>query len=335
MRLRISVSVLLLAGCLLACRQPESAPQVVTGLPPTLTILYTCDTRGHLEPCACSGGHEGGVARRATSLARQQTGARLLVDAGDVTAGPREWERLELQSLLAAYQVMKYDAVNAGDREASLDVDGLRESGRQCAQLISANLVDTNGLPVLPPYTITRLANGSRAGILGVLDDRAPVANIGRGLRVTPPQDAIARYLPELKQKADILVLLAFMNEEAMKELAARFYEFRVVIGGRVAQASAQPLLVNRSLLVFITDKGKRIGRLDLAFDAAGSCTATNDIITLNDSIPDDPQMEALVEDFRAQQKARGFPTGPRAEDDEGLSLIGIPQPTSQREGQP
>ena len=57
------------------------------GVWPPLTIIYTCDTHGYLYPCDCDGGADGGMARRARYLGQNQAKDRILVDAGDVTAG--------------------------------------------------------------------------------------------------------------------------------------------------------------------------------------------------------------------------------------------------------
>ncbi|MHC4701688.1 MAG: hypothetical protein ACYTFQ_14075 [Planctomycetota bacterium] len=32
--------------------------------PAAFTVFYTCDTRGHIEPCGCTSGMAGGISRR-------------------------------------------------------------------------------------------------------------------------------------------------------------------------------------------------------------------------------------------------------------------------------
>src|SRR5690606_22730435 len=75
--------------------------------PERITLYYTCDTRGHIEPCSCAEGIAGGVARRKAYLDAQPAAApRLLVDAGNVTSGGRDWERVEMRYILEAYRLM-------------------------------------------------------------------------------------------------------------------------------------------------------------------------------------------------------------------------------------
>ena len=92
--------------------------------PPELfSIFYTCDTSGHIEPCGCVGGMAGGISRRQTYLSQTHPMDYLLVDAGDVTAGYRPWELLELEYILKGYDDMGYHAVNIGHREALIKYD--------------------------------------------------------------------------------------------------------------------------------------------------------------------------------------------------------------------
>ena len=147
----------LLAGGLSAC-----SPAPPPAGPRELALLYTCDTRGTIHACDCTGGSAGGLARRQTHLKTQPAANRLLVDAGNVGAGAGARDRLDLDFLLRGYRALGYDAINAGRGEAILGADDLRALGQQYPELISANLVDPSARPVLPAYRIRTLPNGLR-----------------------------------------------------------------------------------------------------------------------------------------------------------------------------
>lgn len=312
------------AGILLnGCKKNASdAAAVRSAAPESLTIFYTCDTRGHIDPCGCSTGMAGGIARRKTFLDAQRSGPHVLVDAGDITAGPRAWEVLELEYLLKGYQQMGYHAVNAGHREASLGREGILKLKAAFANLLSANLVDEEGRPVLAPYRIVSLPDGTKVGLLGILDDKSSGSEPGKGLKVLPPHDAIGRYLPEIKRQAGFIVLLAFADEEKMREIAERFYEINVIVGGKVLQPSATPLIVNKSLITFITDKGKAVGRLDLQTGSGGRLAHTNSIVMLKDDFKDDAEMAKLIAEYKARLKELDFVPAAHKDDEEGLTLI-------------
>lgn len=325
--------LLLLGGGLLMLRGCDSVPGIVSEtkiVPEKLTILYTCDTRGHIEPCSCSEGEAGGMDRRQTHLVKLETGPnplthRLLVDAGNVTAGPREWEILEARYILQAYEMMGYDAVNLGATEVSLSADKLRELVGHFGGFVSTNVVDKSGQPLCPPSRIVTLPDtgGYTIGILGIVDDTVPPQDLGEGVRILPPEDILPRHLPDLRKKSDLVVLLAFASEERMKALAERFYEIDVIVGGDVLQPSGTPDLANRSTIVYITDKGKGVGRLDLAPGPQGLQLLANDIKVLVEETPPNPDMSALIEKYHADLAEAVGDEAPNLHDDEeGLTNI-------------
>src|SRR6266511_3883993 len=216
----VFLALLVAVSVWVGCRKQSAEPAAASPSPRSLTVFYSCDTRGHIDPCGCSTGMAGGIARRKTFLDSRPRGPHLLVDAGDVTAGARAWEILELEYLLKGYEQMGYHEVNA-----------------RFGTLVSANLVDETGTLLLAPYRVVSLADGSKAGILGILDDRIAPSELGRGLRILPPQDAIARFLPELKKQAGFILVLAFADEERMKEIAERFFELNLIVGGKVLRS--------------------------------------------------------------------------------------------------
>jgi 2',3'-cyclic-nucleotide 2'-phosphodiesterase (5'-nucleotidase family) len=314
-----AVLVLLLLGYVLL--RPGLASRSGAAQPPEVfSIFYTCDTQGYMEPCGCTSGMAGGISRRCAFLMRNAPRDYLLVDAGDVTAGPREWEMLELEYILKGYELMGYHAVNIGHRELSLGREGLQRIQRDYGRFISANVLDSHGVPVAAPYVVAELSNGYRCGILGVVDDRVEPDQIGAGLRLVPPTEAVAKYLPELKRKADFIVLLAFMDEPQMQALAAHFFEIDVIVGGEVRQATTDPVLENRSAIVFNTDKGKNVGRLDIRRQNDGSWQYAGSMTVLEEFMEKDARVTALVEQYKEQLKARDF--RPIKDDEEGLSSI-------------
>lgn len=288
--------------------------------PEIFSIFYTCDTSGHIEPCGCASGMAGGISRRQTYLAEAIPDDFLLVDAGDVTAGHRPWEVLELEYILKGYDKMGYHAVNIGHREILLSYEALVKLKEQYGQFISANLLGPDGELVFEPYIITELSNGYKCGIIGILNDNIHPDDIGEGLALRPPVDALTKYLPELKKKADYIVLLAFASKSAIGELARQFFEIDVIVGGDVQQASSKPIKENQSMVVFNTDKGKYVGRLDVRYASETDWQYDNDIFVVEESMVRDVQIAQIVEDYKLQLKEREF--HPLKDDEEGLSAI-------------
>ncbi len=316
---------LLLALGLAAC-SPSAPPVQPTSAPRELALFYTCDTRGTIHACDCTGGSAGGLARRQTFLNEHPAANRLLVDAGNLGAGAGERDLLDLDFLLRGYRALGYDAINAGRGEAILGAEALRARSTLYPELISANLVDAHAKPVLPAYRIRTLPNGLRVGLIGLMDHQLPAGEFGPGLSAWPPEEALARVLPEVDQQSDLVVVLAYLDEWKMRALADLFFEIDILIGGLVEQPISGPLQVNRSWLVATSDRGKAVGQLDLLVAAGRAEPRANDLTVLYAQVADAPEMGALLaEHARAvadltQRTERVISTAP-----EGLTPLGAP----------
>ena len=311
----------LLAGTLPSCTGEHTpAKRSAVPAPDSLSIFYTCDTRGHINPCNCSAGVAGGLPRRMSFLKQQITGDALIVDAGNLTAGTRPWELLELEYILRGYQKIGYHAANIGRREAGLPLATLKDLARRYPFLVSANITDKQGLRVFPAYHVVTLKGGYRAAIIGVLTNTLLSDEIGEGVAIAPPEEAIAKILPEARAESDLVVLIAFTDEQTMKNLADHFFEISVIVGGDVEQPSGDAVRHNKSTLVYITEKGKSVGRLDLRYVGGNYVAEANVITTLLDNIPDDMEMTALVNEMQQKQVENNYPV--KKDDEDGLTSV-------------
>ena len=106
-RIAAVVGVLAVSVFFAACDRPGGGADATGGAAlDSLSIFYTCDTSGHIEPCRCASGMAGGISRRRAYMLENAPGEYLLVDAGNVAAGPREWEVLELEYILRGYDTI-------------------------------------------------------------------------------------------------------------------------------------------------------------------------------------------------------------------------------------
>jgi len=282
------------AGC---ARSPSTAH----GL--DLPLYFTCDTEGRLEPCGCFIGQFGGLSRLKTELDSQAINTALRVDVGDAAAGHEDYDFIEYHYVLEAFAAMKYDALNVGDREAQFTAIQLRQiKSNSPVPILSANLLDkASQKPVFDSYRIVRRGSFNIA-IIGVLDPNVVGDSIGDGLVVGDMDAAIQRCLAELRGKADMIVLLAFTDEATLTRLAQDYYECQVILGGKVRQPAQELSRVNRSLVYFVTNESRALGILHLRLVKDGLLqVAGNEILLLNDKIPQDPAVQKMVQDYRTE----------------------------------
>ena len=84
------------------------------------------------------------------------------------------------------------------------------------------------------------------------------------GLTFSTPESAVKKYLPELKRRADIIIVLSHCGFQADKELAARVPGIDVIVGGHSHTKILQPELVGQTIIVQAWEHAKALGVLNL-----------------------------------------------------------------------
>jgi 5'-nucleotidase/UDP-sugar diphosphatase len=231
-----------------------------------LRILYVNDFHGFAEPHKPTGGKKllGGIAYLAGAVDRaRQAHPSLLLAAGDMIQG-NVWANLfQGQSVIEVMNAMKFDAMVVGNHEFDYGLKVLQERMAQANfPILGANV---EGLPSLKPYVIKDL-QGVKIGIIGVVT-RDTLAghpqNLG-DLKFTTPERAIRKYLPELKGRADIIVVLSHCGYPADREMAAKIPGLDVIVGGHTHTKLLHPEVVGRTIIVQAWEHAKALGILDL-----------------------------------------------------------------------
>ena len=286
------------SGAAFLFRKKPAAPK-----PQPLTLLFTGDVRGRLVPCGCFTGQLGGLTRIATLFGKDDAPDELRVDVGDAIAGGADFERIEYRYIQEAFAKMRYAALNVGWREAGLAAAQLHKIKTHApVPMLSANLLDkATGAPLFDTHKIVR-RGAWRIALVGVLDGRGLGGALGEGLAVEEMNVALGKLLPKLRGQADFIVLLAFADEATMANLARQFYELDVILGGKVQQPSQKLLKENRSLILATTNEARAVGTLSTRLLSPGHVEAVKGEVTLvSDRIPQDEEIRALAEAYRAE----------------------------------
>jgi hypothetical protein len=284
-----------LVAALAACNQ-KTAPA-----PADVAVFFISDTRGRLVPCGCFSGQYGGLTRLKTILNGTDAASSIRLDVGDAIRGVEDYNLIEYKYMLQAYAAMRFDALNLGQREAQLSAEQLRSLKQQSpVTLISANLLDEKtGAPVCEPWKIIQRGR-FRIALLGVMDSRIPNENLGKGLAVEKIEVTLGKVLPELKQKADAIILVAFTDEPTLSRLAQDFYELDMILGGKVSQPSQKLEKENRSLVLYTANEGRALGVLRAKISGRGKIAPIDhEIRLLEDKIPEDEGIRALADGYR------------------------------------
>jgi Cytochrome c554 and c-prime len=118
-------------------------------------------------------------------------------------------------------------------------------------------------------------------------------------LQVTPPRQAAIEALRGVAGKYDAAIVLAYLPEDELRQLADALPEADAVIGGPTGQPIS-PKQIGPTLLTSATNKGKFMAQLDApAFGSADRWKGR--IVELNERYADDPDQKRGVDRFHVE----------------------------------
>jgi hypothetical protein len=265
---------------------------------PALRIAVTRDLRGWLEPCDCKEGVLGGFPRRATILSEQKPD--LLLDAGDLVSQASPYDLLKLRFMLALDGRLGYGAVNVGRRETEFsraELEGL--AAESPVPLISANLADEAGKPILPGHVIlTR--GGRRIAILGLV---TPEASHGAGLAILDPSEALKRELAVVRAEADFVILLAGLPAAEISRALMAAPGVDLVLGGIVPKGSEKLEAIEGVPCFLVQGKGQYFGEVVLGETGGRLVPTSGRRMVLGPEIVADAGIEARIRVFELSLK--------------------------------
>jgi 5'-nucleotidase / UDP-sugar diphosphatase len=239
---------------------------------------------------------------------RKEKPSVLLLDCGEVFGPQGDRDDAELQ--LKAMERMGYDALNLAGPELSLGKEFLERSRSLVSfPYIASNLLYEGGrLPWIREYVIKEVG-GIKVAILGILDPddfkKMPNRDHVKGFEVMPPEAALKRLLPEVKGKADLVILLSQLGESG--EIRTRSLA-EAVQGVDIAIFPEKNIIAEPAIkeMVFIhTDTdGSMMGLVTMKFDDKGR-HSPGEIrsVKLDPSVPDHKEMAGLVEAYKKSGK--------------------------------
>jgi hypothetical protein len=304
---------------------------------PRLALVVTGRQEGYLEPCGCAGldRMKGGMSRRYTMFQtlRAQGWPVIGLDVGGVAKGFGRQAEMKFQFALEAMRKTGYDAIGLGTADLQLPTElVLAEVGtvnNQPTAFVSANV----GLFAFDEATLARTkvipAGGRKIGVTAILGKGYQKQVNNATVKLIDPEPAITAVLPILKQKADLLVLLAYASRDESLELARKFPDFDLVVtAGGAEEPPAQAQELRRSgrtdgtRFVEVGEKGEYAVVLGVYDDPRRP--VRDQRVTLDSRFAPSRQMFALMEAYQDQLKAVGL---------EGLGIRPLDHPLAETNG--
>ncbi len=299
-----------------------------------LTILYSNDLHAHLEPHKVPWVSEtrlvGGFANIATLVKREKAANPYTVyfDAGDYFTGPYISSLTKGEAIIDAMNYLGLDAACVGNHEFDHGWQNAREQFKKAKfPILNGNIFEkgTDKLHWNNPYIIKKV-NGVRIGVIGMHGKFAFYDTTSdemiQGVDARDEEVYIRRYITELKDKADIIVLLIHegipgrqsttgakdvaRNLQRDIELAKNVPGIDIIVTGHAHQGTPQPLVSNGTIIVSTDAYTIELGKLEITYDKKTD-KVTSFKNTLNylydDEVPDDEQMLKVIGKWKDKLK--------------------------------
>ena len=203
----------------------------------------------------------------------------LLVDAGDAWQGTYISNENKGQAIAQIMSLLRYDAQAVGNHDFDWGQDVLRQRATEASfPLLCANCADAAGaVPAyLKPYAVKDLGIVKVAMIGLILPGAASIIKDTSiaGLHFLPLAETVRRYLPEMRQQADLIVAITHVGIEPLvpdgdRALAAAVPELDVIVGGHSHTALRGATTVGKTVIVQTGAYAANLGDLELVIDPA------------------------------------------------------------------
>ncbi len=322
----MALAIAALAAC--TTRQPPARGNV------TVTLAHINDTHGRYLPIAVSPGNAtaqtgdpgreeqsfsragtvGGYAVLAAALRqlRERVGAGnvLLLHGGDAFGDDLLGNLTRGEATIQLMNALGFQFLALGNHDFDYGAERTRElQGIAKFPMRGANVLDASGSPFLgEPAQIFRVA-GARVAVLALAYHNTAQTgsrdNI-RGLTFGSGIDAARRWVPALRGRADIVVVLSHQGSKVDRELARAVPGIDIIVGAHSHDAIAPPERVGGTWMVQAMSDGAALGELTLTLGPDRRVTnVTGRMHTLwTDEYPADATVTQLIERLRAPHRA-------------------------------
>ena len=296
---------------------------------PKAALVITGMEHGYIEPCGCAGldRMKGGMSRRHTLFKQLRADGWPVVglDVGGLASGFGQQAELKFHTMVEGQLKMGYDAIAMGADDLRLPAAEFATLPAGVNPFVSANvdLFDFDS-GITAKFRLIK-AGGMTVGVTAVLGATYQKEIHSADVKMADPEAALTKIMPELKGKADYLVLLAHATMDESIALAKKFPQFDVVVtsdGQPEPPKEAETVPGMKTLLITVGYKGMNAIVLGL-YDGQPPAVRYQRV-PLDSRFAASPDMKTLMDAYQYQLKIIGLA---------GLGLRPVPHPLQETNG--
>lgn len=280
--------------------------------PRTITLLQINDTHGYLEShpeLFWQGGQAvyrtaGGYARIKTifeNVRHEASGPVCAFDSGDTFHGTYVAVHTKGEALIEPINALGLDAWTA-HWDFAYGVPRLKElAGRLHHPLLAINCYDnqTGERPFKACTIIER--GGLRVGVIGIaatIIDKTMPPHFSEGLRFTLGNEELPEAIRTLREqeRVHLVVVLSHLGFPQDVKLAHEVKGIDVLLSGHTHNRMDRPFYVNGTPIIQSGCHGSFVGRIDVEVGGGTARVFDHQLITVDESIQPDAEMQRLVD---------------------------------------
>ena len=291
------IAIVILTICIFFIPSPDQQIYAKDS-PRMITIIYTTDTLGYLEPCGCGGRKWGGLSKRASYIKSvlAENPECVIVESGNLAyRSVLSKPTAQLETVVQALKYMGYTATGVGSIDVSFENEFY-------------DVLKSNELPVLnidesqhdwaQSYLIKDV-NGVKIGVISF-----GAVEPGRKYKLS---DFKLRYqaFKEARQLSDVLVVMdqaGLVTDDWLLRNVNRLGTPDIVITENTGKNSTESRWVGNTMIVPASKQGMYVGRIDIEITGNGK-KSTFSRIAMDESISDDKAVLEMVESYKAEQR--------------------------------
>lgn len=294
-------------GCfLLTSCEKDPVNQPVTEKQ-TITIFYTNDEHGWMEPFdELAGGASGMLGRWKAEAGYDDSDAFLVFSGGDMWTGPALSSWFNGESMIEVMNAMGYDAAALGNHEFDFTVNTLNDNlGKMNFPILSANIIE-KGSGIVPsfakPYAMIR-SGDIDIGVIGLSSLSTYYSAFPEYVdeyEFTPYDVAIDTYAPILQDLgAEIILIIGHICEQEMIDLVpvAKKYNIPVIGGGHCHQIVTRQLEGIALIQAAAYMSAYAMVELEYSPETREVKIIGNEFI-INENGYSDPSIETIIDDW-------------------------------------
>ena len=270
-----------------------------------LTIIYSGNLDGELEPCGCAEeGNLGGIKRRTTVLdgIKEKNPNAVFISSGGLITSEGTNDRIKSDYILKAFASLGYDAIGVQWKDLGF---GVEVTTKHKIPWVASNWLDDD---FAKSKLISRTIDSERIAIQffsWLNPDESPTRQMPGGKPLTSDKvDELNKQLQIARQNKMLTVLAATLP----LEFVSKMFDLKnvdILIVRSAYEVYSEPKQLDNTLVLEPGSRGMRLGELQLKVTESGSISQwSHKVISMPAKIADAPRMQAWYDQYNADVKA-------------------------------